>query len=230
MMIEKMKNAFTRPFHIIEHLCEAKGGISFRNLCMKHADIPSASMTRLLSNLCEHGYARKTERGLYRIGESFLKISRKAADHRSLEEILDIHCHSLADTTGKSSAFFEWEGDAIRLLAKHEMPAGFHYKEKGETNIETEIHDFAVLCRAFDKSAIPPKTIDAIHSRGFAYRENEPDPILHRIAAPVFIKSIIFGAIGISFYQGNAESEEIKRLGKTVCKTAQNLTAILSNK
>ena len=200
-------NTLSRGIFILDLLSHHAQGLSFKELQLGCGDTASTTLNRLLKPLMASEHLNKNANGNYELGPSYLKSARRALGKSNSEELITEVCKELMSQTGDSSAYFQWRGNHIAILAKSEAPEGLRFSTLGSTNHPLN-HAFyeAILPwipkdhRPEEAGQFPGGHWDDIQSKGFVYKiETFHYPHL-RITAPVFYgqTDMIAGSIGVS--------------------------------
>ena len=92
--------ALARGLKLLELLSENPEGLLMAE--MASLGLPQASLFRMLTTLCDSGYAIREKSGLYRLNGKLLSIAYKAVENKSLTSVAEGAMRELRDMTGES--------------------------------------------------------------------------------------------------------------------------------
>lgn len=239
--------ALRRGIDVLRTLALNTGWTSFSHIQQALGGVPAPTMSRLLKVLVDEELVERSEdHGRYRRGPALLDLAHLVLGSlpkaRMLQPLLD----SLADATGQSAALFEFDSDAIVMVAKAERPNSCHFIDVGARNTDLGRHGFArtILAhmREGDGARVaahaphPPECgIDAlekifadIRESGVCIERSESKPNWMRITAPVFGASPdhLPDAIGVTAVDVARETDT-SRWAEEVTTTARRATELL---
>jgi DNA-binding IclR family transcriptional regulator len=241
-------SSLRRGVAVLEHLARHHGGMRFTELREVFQGLAASTLSRILAVLVAEGLVVKREDApLYRIGPRAEALGQlmfgTASRPRLFQPILD----ALARETGHSAAYFEFDHNAIILLAKSEPPEAFHYMAVMNRNRNFGLHGFAKVCLAYQPEDVRDRLLNRLERPLTVPREaflNELVDIrrcgvlvntqddkagICRVAAPVFegLGHALAGVIGISLIGGNPPEDQARRMATTVRAAAERAGSVL---
>ena len=237
-----------RGVAVLEHLARHHGGMKFTELREVFQGLAASTLSRILGVLVAEGLVIKREDArLYRIGPRAEALGQlmfgTASRPRLIQPILD----ALARETGHSAAYFEFDHNAIILLAKSEPPEAFHYMAVMNRNRNFGLHGFAKVFVAYLPAEVRDRLLDRLERplivlreaflaeladlrrRGVLVNTRDDKAGICRVAAPVFEgpDSAFAGVIGISLIGGDLPEDQARRMATTVRAAAERAGAVL---
>lgn len=131
--------AFARGLKLLELLSEHPEGLLMTE--MEALELPPASLFRMLTTLCETGYAEREKNGVFRLNGKLLSIAYKTVENRSLTGIADEPMRKLRDLTGESVMLAILHGKEGVVL--HQAPSGQPVKVVLEIGHRFPLHSAA---------------------------------------------------------------------------------------
>jgi DNA-binding IclR family transcriptional regulator len=239
-----------RGIRVLEFISLKAGGCTFGEIRTNFLDMTPATLTRLLkSMLDEELLAKGNESRNYQTGRKAKQLACAILGNITKGERLRPVVNELAEISGESALFTEFEKDAIRILVKSEVPDGFHYMDENRLNNALSKHAFGITCLAFQ----PPETVrdmiygkkmhgmsrgmyikilEKIRSEKIFVNKRDDKKNLVRITAPVFYgdSEIFAGALGISFYSIGKDIKRISALTGNVRDASLKASSLLGSK
>ena len=239
-----------RGIKVLEFVSLKAGGCTFGEIHTEFSDMTPATLTRLLkSMLDEELLAKGNDARNYQTGKKAKQLAHAILGNITKGELLRPVVNELAEVSGESALFTEFEKDAIRILVKSEVPDGFHYMDENRLNNALSKHAFGITCLAFQ----PPETVrdmiygkklhgmspgnymkifERIKSKKIFINKADDKKNLVRITAPVFYgdSEIFAGAVGITFYSMGKDSRNISSLAGQVSEASRKASSLIGAK
>ncbi len=193
-----------RGIAILRFLSARDDWCSFSAMQAACSNLPSPTLSRLIKVLVDENLVeRSPDSGRYRRGPALLDLAHMALGSLPKARLLQPVLDSLADETGQSAALFEFDSDAIVMVAKAERPNSCHFIDVGSRNVDLARHGFAraILAHMPEDDAVRLALAAPIPSEGGenrlreVYREirqesvclerSESKPNWMRVTAPV---------------------------------------------
>lgn len=239
-----------RGIKILEFVSRKRAGSTFGEIRAGFPDMTPATLTRLLkSMLDEELLAKAAGARNYQIGPKARHLAVTILGTLSNGEIIRPAVVELAEQSGESALFTEFENDAIRLIVKSEVADGFHYMDENKLNPNLSTHAFGITCLAFQPAEILRnmlklkklngmsrekymETFERIRSEKIFVNLADDRENLVRITSPVFHgeSGTFAGAIGISFYSMAKDPCRMKALIGKVKDAARKSSLLLGAK
>ena len=144
--------AVGRVFTVLYALTGGKC-LSFGELERACDGVAKATLVRLLKTLRAAGLIDKRADGRYILGAESFYFARAVLQQVSRSVLISPVLKSLADLTGESAAFFEFDDLQIKLLNKVEMSDSFHYIPVGRVVRRLDVNVFARMMLAFSEES-----------------------------------------------------------------------------
>lgn len=241
-----------RGIQVLEGLSSTPDGMKFGEL-KEYMNLPSATLSRLLSSLDSEGLICRANRGAnYTLGERFLVLSRRASGTFSVEEKMALILKEAAHETGDSYAYYEPDDSGVVLHSKFEMSDSFYFGEVGKminyiiSTGHLSINPFPLISLSYNKQkaksilkiAIPKKgdvseyfkiRQQNIFKNGYHIFGHPGSDNMIRIGAPVFSgkKGPFKGVVGTITHSNNYIDMGKNQFVNTVKSTAERLTELL---
>ncbi len=244
--------AFARGLRLIELLSEHPEGLLMTE--MDPLGLPQASLFRMLTTLCETGYAAREKNGLYRLNGKLLSVAYKAVENRSLIGAAEGPMRELRDRTGESVMLAVLHGSEGVVV--HQTPSDQPVKVILEIGHRFPLHSAAPakailaflpdnqcdeLIRQIRFTRFTPHTIrnerdfrkelELVRRTGIAFDRGEEMEDLRCAAAPV--RCIRDGSVAAVWITGPASRMTDARLRKfaaAVKKTAKRIETGLNGR
>jgi DNA-binding IclR family transcriptional regulator len=211
--------AFRRGVWVLKIMARYPEGCTFGQLQQQLDGLPAPTLSRLLKVMVdERMVAKDPATGIYKAGPLAFNLSRRFLGRATVPEVVQPILDRLAEQTGESAAYAEYENSSIIFLATKNIPQSFHYMEVGSPNRKVAYHGFGQVCLAY----LPPGKTDLaiknsqvplplpekqyrtrlhkIKKDGYFIEYRESQDVVTRIIAPVFKGEggTFLGAIGIT--------------------------------
>jgi DNA-binding IclR family transcriptional regulator len=236
-----------RGIRVLEFVSLKPAGSTFGEIRNEFPDMTPATLARLLKSMLDEDLLSKNADGRnYQTGIKAKHLANTILGTVSKSEIIRPAVNELAEESGESALFTEYDNDAIRLLVKSEVADGFHYMDENNLNPNLSTHAFGITCLAFQpqetvKTMIDSKkmhgmsrkkymeTFEKIRSEEIFVNMSDDRKNLARITAPVFSgdKGEFAGVIGITFFSTGNDSRRISELVKKVSAAASKAGTLL---
>ena len=211
-----MSSGVDQSFKIIESL-SARRSKGFNELRRELNEMPSATLSRLLKNLIELGWAEKNPDGSYSCGKTAIATAAQIGRSFPEDQLMEKYVTALALKSGESAAFGIWDGDAMIFKCKHEIAESFRYMDLNKKNFDSG-NLFVQTCMAYQSEAAIEHIIgelaekNKLKSRLEAIRTTRisiyEDSRSSRICAPVMKQNSFYGVLGISVSKHNLSDAE----------------------
>ena len=106
-----------RTFAIIEYLSNSANAQPLKDIAASCA-IPTATVHRLLNNLCSLGYINHEPNGQYRLSYKLLEIANRQVSRSSFIPIVESYLNNLSEQLGESVHLVAREGNNIIYIYK----------------------------------------------------------------------------------------------------------------
>ncbi|MFP4380165.1 MAG: IclR family transcriptional regulator [Candidatus Sumerlaeia bacterium] len=237
-----------RAFLILDLVSRQADGISFSELQRACGDLAATTLSRQLKSLVSEGMVEKSaDSGLYYPGSAFIGLARRLLLQMPRGQIIQPVVDALANETGDSAAYFDLDGDNMRLLAKNEQSHGYHYRElhycwgplirdpyglaclAWMDDVEAHIDGGLQRDRQIDMSreAILAKTEDC-RRRGWVAMVRAMRSRVLRMTTPVFMGSSEkpLGAIGITSLQAEPDADDMEAMVEAVLRAGREASQL----
>lgn len=225
-----------RSLAILEHLSLRRKGIAFNQLRRLLGDAPPATVSRLLKVLQEEGWVEKSEQGAWVAGPAYVQAGHRLAGGDSIGDRVLPLVADLAQATGETAAFVQWQRDGFVFRAKCEMPDSYHHIGLGLKNRDVTVNGYGTACLAFQN----PAAVDAYFRDHPAPNRSAERRLRARLAdiaaagfhqstekglrflAPVFAPpdEVLLGIMGISLLPRPLKRQEQDRYRRAVLERA----------
>jgi DNA-binding IclR family transcriptional regulator len=208
---------------------------------------------RLLRTLMERGFVEVVGEGRYRLGTKILRLSRYVLDRLELPSLAKPILRALREKTGEMSLAAILEKDSLFYIAKYETTHAVRMASRVGTS--GPLHATALgkailaflpeeertsLLKHLQLARIGPKTItnrarlqehlERVRRMGFAIEDEENEPEIRSIAAPVFNHmGEVIGAVGTSGPAYRLEIEHLEGMAVAVMEAAAQVSAALGH-
>ena len=237
--------AFVRGLKLMELLAEHPEGLLMAE--MDPLGLPQASLFRMLTTLCETGYANRDKSGVYRLSGKLLSVAYRAVENNSLISCAEKPMRELRDQTGESVMLAVLHGGEGVVI--HQEISGQAVKVILEIGHRFPLHSAApakaILAFLPEQQAderigeirytpFTPKTIrneqefrnelEKVRKEGPAYDRGEELEDLRCVAAP--IRDRRNGTVSAVWITGPASrltETKMKRFAVLVRQTARNI-------
>lgn len=231
---------------ILQHLGECSGGLSNTELAEK-LGVDKATASRLAATLARYGYIERDEPSrCYMLGPQIITLGRKAVGRLSLVDTARPFLNQLMEQTGECAHLaIQAQGRAL-YIAQVESPATLrvnaqvgtmnplHCTALGKILLAYGAAEISTALEAYTENTITGpdqlKThLEAVRQAGYAVDDEEFDPGVRCIAAPVFSQpGRAAAAIGVSGPSSRITLESIPALQKIVTSISEQISARLS--
>lgn len=234
--------AFARGLKLMELLSSHPEGLLMTE--MGELELPAASLFRMLTTLCETGYAVREKNGLYRLNGKLLSVAYRAVENKSLISCAEESMRELRDQTGESvmlAVLHGGEGVVIHQeISKHPVKVileiGHHFPLHSAAPAKAILaflppRRAEEIIRGIRFTPYTPKTIrderkflaelEEVRKNGFACDRGEEMEDLRCVAAP--IRDIRRGTVSAVWITGPASrltEAKMKKYAVLVRQTA----------
>ena len=241
-----------RVFDLLEYLSAVPGGMSLSDLAVT-AGLHVSTTHRLLSSLTQRGYVRKDGfTGKYRLTLRLFEISQRVSAVLGLLPVSEHFLEELANLSGEAVHLVERSGSEVVYLYKFEP-----YSNPVNISSSVGRHN-PMYCTGVGKSilsCLPESEVEAVwkatdvirftdktlttlealkedlertRQRGYAIDDEEHDPQVRCIAAPIFNwKAEPIGAISISAPSARLTDAVMEKLAPSLQKAAEEISGLL---
>jgi DNA-binding IclR family transcriptional regulator len=206
---------------------------------------------RLLRTLMECGFVETVGDGQYRLGTKILRLSRHVLDRLEVPSLAKPILRRLREQTGEMSLAAILEKDGLFYIAKYETTHAVRMDSRVGTS--GHLHSTALgkailaflsadeqttLLQNLPLPRVTPKTITSqarlrthlaeVRRQGFAIEDEENEPEIRSIAAPVFNHmGEVVGAVGTSGPAYRLDLGRLNRIAVFVVEAAEAVSAAL---
>jgi DNA-binding IclR family transcriptional regulator len=213
-------------------------------------NLPKATVLRLTSTLCKHGFLRQDQYSRkYSLGLRLFGLGGIVSSSFSLMKVASPHLDRLRERLDKTVFLAVLEGDELLYIDKKEAPKNLvkfastlgtrrppHFGMLGhvlmaylpESEIERLLQNSPLV--NFTKKSITvnhdfKESLRRIREQGFSFEDGIAFEGIGGIAAPVrdFTGTVV-AALGVGFVISSVGAKELKRIQKEVVETAQTIS------
>ena len=240
--MDSLTGSLPKALMILEFMAEKQADISFKDL-RSHTGFAANVLYRLLKTFIDWDYVQKDpDSGLYSLGDGAFKLCGKMLGRRPRKDIIAPVLDGLAAGLQESSAYFDFDGEWMTLLAKSEVANSYHYLDVMSRDVHSPLNGFFFCalpfipkkavdkilssrndCFGYDKKSMPA-AFEKIKSDGFYVKQE----VFHRsnitrICAPVFDGKggLLAGVLGVTVVTHNLAEEDELLLVKAVKDSAE---------
>jgi IclR family transcriptional regulator, acetate operon repressor len=214
-----------RVLGILAELARHPDGITLEEMT-RVVNSPKPTVHRALTSLCRFGFATRSGRGRYTLGDEFLRLAfahhEARPDHVRIAPVL----RELAERTGETAHYAVLEGGTVVYRSKAESPLGAvkltstvggrnpaHSTGVGKVLLAHALPDDAAVAawargRSLERRTPHTRTtapalaadLRAIRDRGYGTDDEENEPGIVCVAVPVYLTSPTrpSGAVSVS--------------------------------
>lgn len=246
--MESLSGSLPKALMILEFMAEKQRNVSFKDL-RTHTGFAANVLSRLLKTFIDWTYIEKDpESGFYGLGKGALSLCGKIQGCRPRKDVVIPVLDGLAAGLKESSAYFDFDGEWMTLLAKSEVANSYHYLEVMSRDVHSPLNGFffcalpfmpnhvadSILKSRDDQYGFKKKDLKKIFSNikssGFyVSKEVFHRSDITRVCAPVFegAGGSLAGVIGVTVVTHNLEKNDRNLLVKSVCDSAKLATSML---
>ena len=234
------QNQLNRTFQVLNLVSDRKDGISYTDISHKCNDIAIATLARLLRSMIKEELLRKSETGVYFLGSAAISFANKAVIAISKNEIIQPHIDKLAELSNQSAAYFEWDGDCIKIACKKDWPGSMFYRQVGARNERVTTHPSSLVLLAYsDKKLIDyviqyynlneeeikklRSLLDGIRKIGH-FAGNDPGFNCSRVIYPVIAGDKLRGSVGVCILGQDLSENDLALYKFAVEKCAESIS------
>ncbi len=224
-MTEEKLVGSDRVLAVLLELAEHPGGITLDDLAQR-VNGSKPTVHRALGSLRKAGLANQSARGVYELGDEFLRLAYRYQDARPDSARIDPVLRELAGEFGETAHFAILDGADVVYRAKVDPPVGAirltstiggrnpaYCTAVGKLLLSYDIHSPAALEQWLGDEPLTPRTdktlttpaalfaeIEASGARGYGIDDQENEVGINCIAVPVFLAPgrPVSGAISVS--------------------------------
>ena len=214
-----------RVLAVLLELAEHPGGITLDDLAQR-VNGSKPTVHRALASLRKAGLASQSARGVYELGDEFLRLAYRFQDARPETARIEPMLRALATEFGETAHFGILDGTQVVYRSKVDPPIGAirltstiggrnpaYCTAIGKLLLSFDIHSLAELQQWVGSSTLAPRTehtlttpaalfaeIDASGARGYGVDDQENEVGINCIAVPVFLEPgrPVSGAVSVS--------------------------------
>ena len=140
--MDSLTGSLPKALTILEFMAEKQNDVSFKEL-KGHTGFAANVLSRLLKTFIDWGYIGKdSESGLYSLGDGAFKLCGKMLGRRPRKDIIIPVLDGLAAGLQESSAYFDFDGEWMTLLAKSEVANSYHYLDVMSRDVHSPLNGF----------------------------------------------------------------------------------------
>ena len=203
--------AIQRAFAILSCFSSERTSATLTELA-RQTDLPTTTVTRVLSTLKSIHYVRRQKDGRYAVGSQLIRLALTALQSIRLYDIASVYLERLSQETGETAnlAIRDENGQAFyvhhvpsRQAIRHESWLGKKLPSKGSVNVAALTGEVGI--------------------EGFVSSRKTIEKDVTAIAAPVFGPDrSIQGSFCVTGPSFRISDEDIKTIGKCVVKAARS--------
>lgn len=246
-----MNSSVTKAVNLLEELAKFKTPVALKDLA-RNVNLDKATVYRLLNSLREKGLVQKIgDHGSYGLGPKFLVFAEEYRRNFTMRDTVVPYLDQLVQATEETALYCErFQVDSCVTVERRESP--HHTRTVIETGIPRPL---SVGSSALSILAMLPqdevlsilsmnslekftpftitsqkqlqKKIEEIKRRGYAVSIQERYSYTAGVAAPCFLGQSVIGSIAVIGPAERIEAAGIEKMGKTVKRLADRLSAEL---
>lgn len=205
--------------------------------------VDKATASRLVATLAQYGYVeREPSTRRYRLGPRLVALGQRRLDLMPLHEVAAPYLRSLMEQTGECAHLGVPAEGRVLYIGQAESPATLrvnvpvghtaplHCTALGKALLAFGLLDFPQPLERFTPRTITDPSrlarhLARVHQQGYAVDDEEFDPGVRCVAAPVFDhRSFVVAAIGISGPTTRMTERRLPRLARIVRRIAGELS------
>ena len=245
--MDSLTGSLPKALMILEFMAEKQRNVSFKDL-RTHTGFAANVLSRLLKTFIDWEYIEKdSESGFYGLGKGAFNLCGKVLGHRPRKDIVTPVLDGLAAGLQESSAYFDFDGEWMTLLAKTEVANSYHYLDVMSRDVHSPLNGFFFCALPFMPKKVATKILKT-RSDQYGFKEKElyklfsgireagfyvSKEVFHRsditrICAPVFdgVGGSLAGVVGVTVVTHNLDKNDRSLLVKSVCDSAQLATSM----
>jgi DNA-binding IclR family transcriptional regulator len=250
-MIKEKMPGLKRGLKILSLCSECQDGISFNELRRQCDNLAATTLARILEALLESKMLKKdSQNGKYFLDSAFMEIAGKTMKGRNRGELIQPVLDALTAEIMESSAYFDWTGNLMQLLAKTETYNSFHYMSPLRTwgplphdpfgmvclAQNHELEDFKKIISGPGNFYAPPDILekDFLFAKEHKYLIRERNILKRtnviRFVAPVFAgtNGTVIGSVGATMIKRELEPDEEKNIIEKIINAAARATELMT--
>ncbi|MCM8533465.1 MAG: helix-turn-helix domain-containing protein [Lentisphaeraceae bacterium] len=247
--MSELTGTLPKALLILEYMAEHPQDVSFKDL-KNFTGFASNVLSRLLKTFVEKGYIEKSSMsGLYSLGKNSYRFCENVLGRRSVSDLIQPILDGLSAGLQESSAYFDFDGEWVTLLAKSEVAHSYHYLEVNSRDVHSPINGFFLTClpylgdsqvknilsnennrAGFSRDELMSKFVKIKEMGVYISKEVHHRSQVTRVSAPVFCdqKKKLAGALGVTVLSHGLTDKELKLLITAVTSAANNASLMLS--
>jgi IclR family transcriptional regulator, acetate operon repressor len=214
-----------RVLAVLVELAEHPGGITLDDLAQR-VNGSKPTVHRALASLRKAGLASQSARGVYELGDEFVRLAYRFHDARPETARLEPVLHELAAAFGETAHYAILEGSDVVYRAKVDPPSGairltstiggrnpayctavgkllLSFELGTASELEAWLDGATLVARTERTLTSPPALLDEIitsRERGYGVDDQENEVGVNCIALPVFLEPgrAVSGAVSVS--------------------------------
>ena len=244
--MKDLSGTLPKALVILKFMAEKQQEVSFQQI-KNHSSLSSNVLSRILKTYIEWGFLLKDpETGFYSLGSESLNLAKMILQETSLQDLANEAVKNLANKTEESAAFFEFDGEIIRLLAKKEMANSYHYLKLMSSEIHSPNNAF-IYCILpflsegksqgfmdksdeafnFEKTKVEDDFCEIRKDKFLLRKERYQRAEISRICVPVFVGKNIIGSIGVTINSHKLKASDSQEILQQCMTAARSLEAKL---
>ena len=246
--MDNLSGSLPKALMILEYMSEKQSNVTFKDL-RTHTGFAANVLSRLLKTFIDWGYLQKDpSNGLYGLGKGTFNFCNKVLGGRPRKDIIQPVLDGLAAGLKESSAYFDFDGEWMTLLAKSEVANSYHYLDVMSRDIHSPLNGFFFCALPFIPQRVANKIMKS-RADQYGYSTNDLQKLyteikssgyylskevfhrsnITRICAPVFDgkEGALAGVLGLTVVTHKLESQDKELLVKSVMDSASLATSLL---
>ncbi|WDE96063.1 IclR family transcriptional regulator C-terminal domain-containing protein [Lentisphaera profundi] len=231
---------------VLQFMADKQKEVSFQ-MIKNHSQLSANVLSRILKTYIEWGFLDKDPvSGLYSLGPASFDLSKSILERKSLEDIVLSEVKKLAGNTQESAAFFTYDGEWVKLIAKEEVANSYHYLNLESREIHSANNAFFYCLlpflspeksqRIFDESEEafnydPAEVLEnfkTIREQGYFIRkESYKRADISRICVPILQGDTVKGSVGVTVNSHNISESDLAEILQQCLYTARSIKAQL---
>jgi DNA-binding IclR family transcriptional regulator len=240
--MKDLSGTLPKALIILRFMASQQGEVSFQQI-KNHSSLSSNVLSRILKTYLEWGFFTKNaETGFYSLGHESLNLAKMILKQNSLQDLANEAVKDLAELTGESAAFFEFDENLIKLIAKKEMANSYHYLKLMSSEIHTANNAFIYSILPFVSSQVSDhfiknsdgafnfektklsKDFDEIRKDKFLVRQERYQRAeISRFCALVFIEKEIVGSVGVTVNSHSLDKQDKEQILQQCLSAARSI-------
>jgi len=245
-MMKNLSGTLPKALVILKFIANQQGEVSFQQI-KNHSSLSSNVLSRILKTYLEWDFfVKNPETGLYSLGSESINLAKTILQENALHDIAADAVKVLANGTQESAAFFEFDGDLIKLIAKKEMANSYHYLKLMSSEIHSPNNAF-IYCILpflsevksqgfmdksdeafnFEKAKVEDDFCEIRKNKFLLRKERYQRAEISRICVPVFVGKKIIGSIGVTINSHKLKASDSQEILQQCMTAARSIEAKL---